>query len=346
VTWSSLIRYGCQPGTVQRMQFGQLKRREFIALLGGATAAWPLVAGAQEPGRIYRLGVLHQLPRTAAQFTRLFDGLRRQGFIEGRNLIIDQSGFGSTAQQYQERVAGMVQSGANVIFAGGDAAMRAAQEVTRTVPIIGIADDMIGSGLAASLSRPGGNATGFSILANELDGKRQELLTELVLGARRMAALVDPSTKSPVQLRELTDAARSRGIEVSTHSASKAEEIVPAIDAAHASGASALNVLASVVLNANRQIIFERTVELRMPAIYQFPESAEQGGFAGYGPRLEEIYQQIAAPVARLLRGEHPRDIPIQQPTTFELVINLKTAKAIGHDIPQTLLIRADKVIE
>jgi putative ABC transport system substrate-binding protein len=322
-----------------------MNRREFIAGLGAATT-WPFAAGAQEQGRIYRLGVLHQLPRTAAQFARLFDGLRRQGFIEGRNLIVDTGGFGSSAQQYPERVAEMVQSGANVIFAGGDAAMRAAQEVTRTVPIIGVADDMVGSGLAASLSRPGGNVTGFSILSNELDGKRQEFLMELVPDARRMAILLDPTTKSPAQLGALVDAARSRGVDVSTHSASKLEEIGSAVDAAHKAGASALNVLASVVLNAHRRIIFERTAELRMPAIYQFPESAEEGGFAGYVPRLEEIFQQMAAPVARLLRGEHPQDIPVQQSTLFDLVINLKTAKRIGHVIPETLLIRADKVIE
>jgi putative ABC transport system substrate-binding protein len=121
---------------------------------------------------------------------------------------------------------------------------------------------------------------------------------------------------------------------------------VPAVDAAHAAGAAALNVLASVVLNSHRHVIFERTIALRMPAIYQFPESAEQGGFAGYGPRLEEIYRQMAASVARLLRGERPQDLPVQQPTTFELVINLNTAKAIGRVIPETLLIRADKVIE
>jgi putative tryptophan/tyrosine transport system substrate-binding protein len=321
------------------------ERREFITLLGAA-ATWPVSARAQEPGRIYRLGVLHQLPRTAAQFARLFDGLRRQGFIEGRNLAVDPRGFGSSGQQYQELVAEMVQSGADVIFCGGDAAMRAAQEVTRTVPIIGIADDMVGSGLAASLSRPGGNATGFSILSAELDGKRQELLTELVPGARRMAALFDPIAKPPAQLQTLVNAARSHGVEVSTHPASRVEEIVPAVDAAHAAGAAALNVLASVVLNSHRHVIFERTIALRMPAIYQFPESAEQGGFAGYGPRLEEIYRQMAASVARLLRGERPQDLPVQQPTTFELVINLNTAKAIGRVIPETLLIRADKVIE
>jgi putative tryptophan/tyrosine transport system substrate-binding protein len=323
-----------------------MRRRDFIKVIGGTAAARPFAARAQEPDRIYRLGVLHQLPRAAPQFARLLDGLRRQGFIEGRNLIVDPGGFGSSAPQYHERVAEMVQSGANGIFAGGDAAMRAAQEVTRTVPIIGVADDMVGSGLAASLARPGGNATGFSILANELDGKRQELLMELVPGAHRMAALVDPNTKSQAHLAAMVEAARSRGIEVSTHSASKVEEIGPAVDAAHAAGASALNVLASVVLNSNRRVIFERTAELRMPAIYQFPESAEQGGFAGYGPRLEEIYWQIATPVARLLRGENPRNVPVQQPTTFELVINLKTAKALGREIPETLLIRADKVTE
>jgi len=322
-----------------------MRRREFIGLIGGA-AAWPLAARAQETGQVYRLGVLHQLPRTAAQFARLIDGLRRQGFIEGRNLIVDPAGFGSSPEEYGQRVAEMVKSGANVIFVGGDAAMRAALEVTQTVPIIGVADDMVASGLAASLARPGGNATGFSILANELDGKRQEILTELVPDARRMAILVDPTTKSSMQLSTILDAVHSRGIEVSTHSASKVEEIGPAVDAAHAAGASALNVLASVVLNANRQVIFKRTADLRMPAIYQFPESAEQGGFAGYGPRLEEIYWQIATPVAKLLRGEHPRDLPVQQPTTFEFVINLKTAKAIGRVIPEALLIRADKVIE
>jgi ABC-type uncharacterized transport system substrate-binding protein len=322
-----------------------MRRREFITLLGSAVA-WPFAARGQESDQVYRLGVLHQLPRTAAQFARLVDGLRRQGFIEGRNFVVDPVGFGSSPEQYRQRVAEMVKSGANAIFVGGDAAMRAALEVTQTVPIIGVADDMVASGLAASLARPGGNATGFSILANELDGKRQEILTELVPDARRMAILVDPTTKSSVRLSTILDAVHSRGIEVSTHSASKMEEIGPAIDAAHTAGAGALNVLASVVLNAHRRVIFERTAELRMPAIYQFPESAEQGGFAAYGPRLEEIYAQMAMPLARLLRGEHPRDIPVEQPTAFELVINLKTAKAFGREIPKAMLIRADKVIE
>ena len=323
-----------------------MRRREFLGVLGGAAAVVPFAASAQEAGRVYRLGFVHQLPRPAAQFAPLFDGLRRQGFIEGRNLAVDARGFGSRPERYQEILAEIVSSSVDVIFCGGDAAMRAAQQVTRTVPIVGVADDMVGSGIVASLARPGGNATGFSILSTELDGKRQELLIELVPGVRRMAALFDPASKAPAQLKAIVDAARSRGVELSTYSASRVEDIVPAIDAAHTAGAGALNVLATVVLHASRQVIFERTPALRMPAIYQFPESAEEGGFVGYGPRLDQIYRQVAVLVARLFRGERPQDVPVEHPTTFELVINLKTAKALGLEIPETFLIRADKVIE
>jgi putative ABC transport system substrate-binding protein len=234
-----------------------------------------------------------------------------------------------------------------VLFCGGDPAVRAAQQVTRTVPIAGVADDMLGSGLVASLAHPGGNTTGFSILSSELDGKRQELLIELVPTARRMAALFDPATTSPVRLKTVVDAARSRGVEVSTYPAAKLEDIAASIDAAHAAGAKALNILAAALLHSNRQVIFERTKALRMPAIYQFPESAEQGGLASYGPRIEQtIYPPLAILIARLFRGERPQDIPVQQPTTFELVINLKTAQAVGLLIPEGLLIRADKVID
>jgi putative ABC transport system substrate-binding protein len=205
---------------------------------------------------------------------------------------------------------------------------------------------MVGAGLVASLSRPGGNVTGFSILSTELDGKRQELLLELVPNARRIGALFDPATTSAVRVATIIDAARSRGIEVSMHAVRSLGDIEPAIDAAHAVGAAALNVLAAAFLHSNRQIIFERTAKLRMPAIYQFPESAEQGGFASYGPRIEQIFPHVGVLIARLFRGERPQDVPIQQPTIFELVINLKTAKAIGLSIPEALLIRADKVIE
>ena len=193
---------------------------------------------AQEARRVYRLGVLHQLPRTAPQFAQLLDGLRREGFIEGRNLVIDSRGFDSRSEQYQERTALLVNSGVDVLVCGGDLTIRAAQQVTRTVPIVGVADDMVASGLVASLARPGGNTTGVSILTTELDGKRQELLLELVPGARRMAALVDPDSKSATQLQEMVDAARVRGLELLTYRVTSTEEIVSAIDAAHAAGAA------------------------------------------------------------------------------------------------------------
>src|SRR5262245_49560358 len=326
-----------------------MRRREFIILAGSvavATGQLPLAANSQEAGRTYRLGVLHPLPRTAPQFAQLFDGLRREGFIEGRNLIIDSRGFDSRSEQYKERTALLVNSGVDVLVCGGDLTIRAVQQVTRTVPIVGIADDMMASGLVASLARPGGNTTGVSILTTELDGKRQELLLELVPGARRMAALVDPDSKSATQLQEMVDAARVRGLELLTYRVTSTEEIVSAVDATHAAGAAGLNAMASVMINANRQVIIDRTAALRLPAIYQFPEAAEQGGFAAYGPRIEQIYRQVALQVARLFRGERPQDIPVQQPTTFELVINLKTAKGLGLTIPEALLIRADKVIE
>jgi ABC-type uncharacterized transport system substrate-binding protein len=323
-----------------------MRRREFLGVLGGVATAWPLAASAQEARRIYRLGVLHQLPRTAPQFAHLLDGLRREGFIEGRNLVIDPRGFDSRSEQYQERATQIINSGIDVLVCGGDLTIRIAQRVTRTVPIAGVADDMVASGLVASLARPGGNTTGVSIFSAELDEKRQELLVELVPGARRMAALFDPGSKSATRLHEMVDAARARGLELLTYPVTNREEIVSAIDVARAAGVAALNVMASVVINANRQVVIDRTAALGMPAIYQFPESAEEGGFAAYGPRILQIYRQLAVPVARLFRGERPQDLPVQQPTTFELVINLKTATTLGLTIPETLLIRADKVIE
>jgi putative ABC transport system substrate-binding protein len=325
-----------------------MRRREFITLLGGAgvgTGLLPLAAIPQEARRVYRLGVLHQLPQTAPQFAQLFDGLRREGFIEGRNLVIDSRGFDSRSEQYQERAELLINSGADVLVCGGDLAIRAAQKATQTVPIAGIADDMVASGLVASLARPGGNTTGVSILTTELDGKRQELLLELVPGACRIAALFDPDSKSATELQVMVNAARVRGLELLTWVTSM-EEIVSAVDAAHAAGAAVLNAMASVMINASRQAIIDRTAALRLPAIYQFPESAEQGGFVAYGPRIEQIYRQLAVPVARLFRGERPQVLPVQQPATFELVINLKTAKTLGLTIPEALLIRADKVIE
>jgi len=321
-------------------------RREFIMLVGAA-AAWPFVAQGQEPGRIYRLGALFASPRDAPHYVALFDELRRLGFIEGQNLVIDAAGYGLPPERMEVHAAELASGPVDVILAGGDAAVRAAQRATTSIPILAFTDDMVGQGFVHSLSKPGGNITGITILSSELDGKRQEILIESVPGARRIAALVDSGTTTPSQLRMLEDGARARGVELSIHQIAWREEIGNAIDAAKATGAEALNVLASPLLFSSRAFIFHRIAALRLPAIYQFPEMAEQGGLIGYGPLIVQLFRDIVSrQLAKLLRGSKPADLPVEQPTKFKLVINLKTAKALGLEVSPTLLARADEVIE
>ena len=323
-----------------------MKRRDFITLLGTA-ASWPLVARAQQPGQTYRLGGLTPSPRDAPHYAALFDELRQLGFIEGQNLTIDWRGYGVRTEQFQDIAVELVKARPDVIFCAGDAAIRAVQQATATSPILAVTDDMLGSGLVRSLAWPGSNTTGVNILATSLDGKRQEILIEAVPGLRQMAALAEANETTPRHLQVLQDAARARGAELSVHWIAKAEEVVPAIDAAKASDAWALNVLSSPLLVANRQAIIERTAQLRLPAMYQWPEIAEEGGLIAYGPRLIQMFRQLGRrQLVKLFRGVKPADLPVEQPTQFDLVINLRTAKAIGHEIPAGLVLRADEVIE
>jgi putative tryptophan/tyrosine transport system substrate-binding protein len=320
-----------------------MRRREFIALLG-ASVTWPFAALAQQAGRTYRVGGVFVSPRNAPWFVAMFDELRRHGFIEGQNLTLD---WRRSGPRIDSIVADLVKAHIDVICVGGDAAIRAAQQATTTIPILGITEDMVGAGFVNSLARPGGNTTGFSILATELDGKRQEILIEAVPGLRRMAALADSNATRSPQLQPMQDAARARGVELSIYRIASAEEITSAIDAAKASSAAALNVLSSPLLFGNRQIVMQLVAELRLPAIYEWPEAAEEGGFVAYGPRVVQIFRELMAQqLVKLLRGTKPADIPIEQPTKFELVINLKTATALGITVPATLVARADKVIE
>ena len=197
------------------------------------------------------------------------------------------------------------------------------------------------------MARPNGNLTGVSILATELDGKRQEILAEAVPGLHKLAVLADANNATVAKLDALRDVARARGIELSVARIAKGDDIAAAMETAKASGATAFNVLASPMLFDNRRLIIERAAALRLPAIYQWPEEAEQGGFAGYGPRFIRVVREtLARQVIQLLRGVKVADIPVEQPSKFELVINLKTAKALGLTIPESLLARADEVIE
>jgi putative ABC transport system substrate-binding protein len=322
-----------------------MRRRAFITLLGGA-ATWPLVARAQQPRPIYRLGVLHNLGRQSLQFPPFYDELRQLGFVEGQNLIVDSRGYAVRTEEFPAVAAELAKAPVDAIVAGGAAAARAAQAATRTIPILTLTDDMVGQGLVTSLAHPGGNTTGISILATELDGKRQEILMEMTPAARRMAVLADANTAAPQNMRVLQGAASTRGVELAVRLVDRPEQIVPEIMEASRAGAEALNVLASPILYARRLDIFERTAALRLPTIYQSPEFAEEGGLIGYGPRITQMYRQMARQLAKIFNGEKARNVPVEQPTTFELAINLQAAKAIGFEVPPPLVLRADKVIE
>jgi putative tryptophan/tyrosine transport system substrate-binding protein len=324
-----------------------MRRREFVTLMGGAAIVWPVTTRAQEQGRTYRLGSLQQSRRDAPHHVAFYDELRRQGFVEGQNLLVDTQGYELRVNQLAEHAAALVKAKVDVIICAGNEAVRAGQQATKTIPILAISNDMVGQGFVRSLTNLEGNITGFSLLATELDGKRQEILIDLVPGARRVASIIDPQYTSPQRAQLLQEAARTRGVELMIYPISTTDEIVGAIETAKKSGAESLNVLASALLFANRKIIFERVAALGMPAMYESPMEGEEGGLIAYGPSLVQLYRDVfARQLVRLLRGSKPADLPIEQPTKFDLVINLKTAKALGLKIPESFLVRADKVLE
>jgi putative ABC transport system substrate-binding protein len=322
-------------------------RRKFVAFAAGIAAFGTLTQSvlAQDAKQTYRLGVVSGLGHDTIVSQAFFDELRLFGVIEGQNLTVVPGSFDSRNEQFAAVAATIAKAAPDVIVASGDLAARTVLDATQRIPIVATSDDMIAAGLVRSLARPGGNITGISLLATELDGKRLEILIEAVPAARRIAVLSDAHS-DPKKFQAMQDAVRSQGIELTNYAVSSPEGIVPAIDAAKASGATALNVLATPLFSINRRIVIDRANTARLPAIYQWPDMAEDGGLIGYGARLTTIYRQIARQVVKVLRGAKPSDIPVEQPTTFELVINLQAAKAIGYEVPAGLVARADKLIE
>ena len=321
-----------------------MRRREFIGLVGAA-AAWPLAAKAQEPGRVYRLGVLGGGRGAASE--AVFASLRRRGFVEGANLNVDYRAFGQRVDLVSQYAAELVNTNPDVLFATGDAAIRALKQATSTISILGVTEDMVASGFVGSLSRPDGNTTGVSLLSAELDLKRQQILIDAVPGLRIMAALVDTNATQDSRLPAMQAEARARNVELLLLKIAKADEIAAAIEAAKASHAAALNVLASPVWYANRVEIIQRAASASLPSIYQFADIAGEGGFAAYGPTIASVFgDTLGRQLIKLLRGARPSDLPVEQPARFDLVINLRVAKALGLDLPPTLLARADEVIE
>ena len=316
-----------------------MQRRQFITLVGGA-AAWALEARAQETGRRYRLALIG--PSRPQGF---INELGQSGFVEGRNLEIDSRGLGVPPTSYETVAVELTQARPDLLMVAGPEAARAAQKATQRIPIVALADDLIGSKLVASMPRPEGNTTGVAILAFLLDAKRLEILHEALPRARRIAVLAD---REPVpNLSTLESAAQGFGVEAVPFTARSEEQVVRAIAAMKSTSVEAVNILASPILWAEFRALIRDQLELhRLPAIWQWPEGAEEGGLLGYGPRLDLAFRQCARQAAKLLRGARVVDVPVEQPTRFELIINLKTARTLGIEISATLLSRADTTIE
>jgi putative ABC transport system substrate-binding protein len=317
-----------------------MHRRKVIKLIGGTAAAWPLAARAQVTGRHYRIAMLS--PRPAPQ--SFFEELGQAGFVEGRNLEIDGRGIGVATASYEAVAVELTKTRPDVFMVAGTEAARASQKATQQIPIVALADDLLESKLVSSMPHPDGNTTGVAIFAFQLDVKRLELLHEALPGAQRIAVLAD---HEPIRnIRALESAARGFGIEIVPFSARSEDEIGGAIAAMRATPVDAVNLLASPILWSELSLILDRLDLHRLPAIWQWPEGAEMGGLIAYGPRLSGVFGQCARLVAKLLRGAKVVDLPVEQPTGFELIINLKTAKRLGVEIPLALLSRADMTLE
>jgi putative tryptophan/tyrosine transport system substrate-binding protein len=332
------------------MRFGQLRRREFITLLGGATA-WPLAVGAQQGERLRRIGVLSNLaendPEIQSRNAVLLQELRRVGWTEGRNVRIDfRFSLGDMAR-LRQYAAELVALAPDVILATGQEATGSLQQVTRIVPIVFVlVPDPVSAGFVDSLARPGGNVTGFTPFEYGISTKWLELLKEIAPGVTRVAVLRDAAVPEVGQLATIQAVARSLGVDVSPIGARDAGEIKHAIAAFARSSNGGLVVPGSALAAVHRDRIAALTAQNKLPAVYYNRMFITAGGLISYGPEFLDQFRRAATYIDRILKGEKPGDLPVQAPTKYELVINLKTAKALGLTVPDSLLARADEVIE
>jgi putative ABC transport system substrate-binding protein len=324
-----------------------VRRREVIAGIAGA-AAWPLAASAQQPGRLPTIGFLGQSTSSNwTQWTGAFvQRLRELNWIEGRNVAIEYRWAEGRSERLAEFAAEFVRLRVDVIVTGGSGAI-AAKQVTSTIPVVfAVAVDPVGSGMVASLARLGGNVTGLSIQSSDLAGKRLELLREVLPGLRRFAIIANVAYSGAVlEIGEAQAAARKLGIDVDVLEIRRAEDIAPAFGTLK-NGAEALYVCPDPLVNANHARVNILAVGARLPTIHAFRDFLAAGGFMSYGPDNADLFRRAGDYVDRILRGAKPADLPVEQPTKFEFVLNLSTARALGLTIPPTLLARADEVIE
>ena len=329
-----------------------MRRREFITLLGGAAAAWPMAARAQQPERMRRMGVFMNLasddPDAQARIGALLQGLQQYGWTIGGNLRVDYRWNVGDVDGFRRYAADLVAPAPDVIVTVAGAALAALQQATRIIPIVFVgAIDPVGAGVVASLARPGGNATGFTLYEFGLSGKWLELLKQFVPRITRAGILRDSTTTGGVgQFAALQAVAPSFGVELSPLDVRDAGEIERAVTAFAREPNSALVVTLSGLAISHRELIVILAARHRMPAVYAYRPFVTGGGLISYGPDIVDQYRRAAGYVDRILKGEKPADLPVQAPTKYELMINLKTAKALGLEIPPSLLAIADEVIE
>jgi putative tryptophan/tyrosine transport system substrate-binding protein len=326
-----------------------IRRREFILLGGSAVAAWPVAAHAQQSAKLPTIGLL--VPGTPAShgqwYAVLVQRLRELGWIEGRTVAIEVRYAEGHVKRLAEIATEFVRLKVDVIVTSGTPAVVQAMQATSVIPIVSaVMGDPVATGLVVSLARPGGNITGLSVLAPDLGGKRLELLREVIPGLRHLAFLGNVSNPIVVQeMGEVKAAAPTLGLDVVTLEIRGPEDIMPAFEALK-SRAQALYVAGDPLVLTNRARINTLALVARLPAIYGQREYVEAGGLMSYGPNFPELFRHVGDYVDKILRGTKPADIPVEQPTKFDLIINLTTAKALGLEMPPTLLARADEVIE
>ena len=325
-----------------------MDRRTFIGTLTGSLLAAPLAAGAQPAKPVPRIGFLSTDPISArAQALEAFrEGLRELGYIEGRNIAIEVRSAEGSRDRLPTLASELVTRKVDVIATSTTPAIQAAKQATKTIPIVTISADPVGTGLVASLARPGGNITGISLAGPELSGKQLELVTEILPKVRRVAFVWDPANAAlTLRLQEVETAARTLGLQIESLEVRTSRELESALESATTKHAGALIVPPPIAIAYRRQI-GDVAAKNRLPVIYEDRESVAHGGLMSYGANFADLWRRAATYVDKILKGAKPGDLPIEQPTKFELVINLKTAKALGLTIPQSLLQRADQVIE
>jgi ABC-type uncharacterized transport system substrate-binding protein len=325
-----------------------VRRRDFITLFGGAAASWPIAARAQQPGKLPTIGFLGAAtPLSWSQWTAAFvQRLRELGWVDGRTVTIEYRWAEGRSDRYTEIAAEFVRLKVDVIVTVGSA-VAAVKQVTSVIPIVfAVAVDPLGGGLVSSLARPEGNVTGLSIQSADLGAKRVQLLRELLPGLRRLAMMGNTYYAAAVlEMGEVEAAGRTLGLNVDRFEIRRGEDIAPAFEA-FKEQSQALYLCADALINAQHNRINILALGARLPTIYAGSNFLSSGGLISYGPNNANLFRHAADYVDKILRGAKPSDLPVEQPTKFDLVINLITAKALGLDVPATLLARADEVIE